>query len=1125
MTRRERRPLDLLPLLLGVVLGLGTNLITGSTDNWPRALQPVARYAWLWLPALILLVLIFELLRRWFAGRHRTWSHGSPYPGLEPYTAEHAAVFFGRDAETRALLDRLARSGDRFIPIVGPSGTGKSSLIQAGVLAGLGSRWTVYGPVEPGADPFAAVASVLTTTDRARCARLLRDEASRGGPPSHLLSLLPAGRCLLVVDQWEDLTRVPDAGLFTGLIEAALGAHRSLHVLVALRPDALGEFSTSPLFAVPFAVGPLEPRLLRQVIVGPARAAGVSFDDGLVEQMVAEATVGDALPLLGHLLQRLYTESSGDRLITIEEYDRAGRVGGAIARHADEVLHALVAVHASADIETTLLKFVSWEGREPTRRVVPAVELDATGRRVVEEFRAARLLVDTRDGTAFDLAHDALLRQWDWLRDLIQLNEERLRHLDRLRAQAVAWERSGRADDLLRGQALADAEALVAADGALANFVSASHAQQQLSAGHRADNAAAWARQHFERDNELAKTIAVAAVREQATPAATTTLWGLQAEPTWQRFAVGHTDKIVGMGWLPGEARLVTVGADGLECVWNSAGELVATTELPVSDVDKAEVSPDGTRVVLHDSVTTVAWSRHERRVLAERRDSASTRKLRWSRDGTRLISWAWRDPVKVWGAGLEPDGEIVDGGLVHSIDWAPDGNHVALATGSALVVVETSSWTTRQVVEQNPSLAVAWSPDGTRIAALVCRVPEQSDVATALVVYDLAGGGEIAADVVGAERISWSPDGGKIAVSQGFYGDVCLLFDAATGTSSARVEGQVELFCWSPSTPHLAIADPADGRITLWDTVTGAVVRTTGGEVSAPAWGPGRSLIAITQENSDARLVGTTLADNAVLIGSPDPEGVAWSAGGLIAVAHRGEVVVWSAATREVVQRLPLKDEVCPNLGWSVDGQHLVVCGESTTVWAVRGTEFALVFSMPRPGTRHLAWSVHGSLAVADDRMVDVRSLPDLAVAVAKPIDEATALAWSPDGSQLAVGAGWGSIHLWDVAADVRLLVRRQTSRIRRLAWSPDGRRLATFDGGIRIWDTGSGDELGVTKAPWGVAWLGWDTPDEIQAMTPDGKLWTWTLCLDAETLLGQGEARELTVEERIRFGLSGSA
>jgi AAA ATPase domain len=491
--KRERRSTGFAVFLTGAAMGVFINLLTNTADSWPRPLRFISRDSWMF-AAVVVLVVGSNAAYQWFRRRVRRpqWSGENPYPGLLAYEPDRRGVFFGRITESRDLVDRIHDSVDaqtRFVPVVGPSGSGKSSLMMAGVLP-MVERWaTVAGPFNPDDDVLGELARTLAQlsprVDETVFGESVRAEAHRAlaaaqamqpvGPPHALIARLDqirrGHRVVLVIDQLEETVTIgsdEDRYSLLSLLESALYHDHRLVVVATVRSEFLGHFQQGPgadLFRQPFVVNVMARRALRQVITGPAEMTDTTFDDGLVDQIVAEAAGGDVLPMLSYLLSGLYADHGHAGHISRGDYEAAGGLAAAIAHRADAVLAGFVVEQdgqgkeAESSVLDLLTAFVSFDDAQPTRRRTARTDFTAAQQRVLDRFIAARLLVsDDKSGTGavqLDLAHEALLRQWPPLRDRVAMREERLRRRSELEILARGWQRAHRrADYLIAGSQL-----------------------------------------------------------------------------------------------------------------------------------------------------------------------------------------------------------------------------------------------------------------------------------------------------------------------------------------------------------------------------------------------------------------------------------------------------------------------------------------------------------------------------------------------------------------------------------------------------------------------------------------------------------------------------------------------
>ncbi|MGH8888095.1 MAG: ATP-binding protein [Egibacteraceae bacterium] len=390
--RRLSIVLNILLLVLGVLLALVVDYLANTAGVSAPAFSVLQRWALPLLGGTLVLIIgvqVWLYLLERPPSPKRAWdSTRPPYPGLESFIEEDAGVFFGREPQIVELLDRLHPTlpdhAHRFVTVIGPSGAGKSSLVQAGLLPRLAqrrSRWVTTPPFVPTDQPTRSLAGSLAaavagTTLDALAAELATGPTALVRRVEQLRTAAGARSVLLVVDQAEELltrTGEQERAAFLGLLDGALRDDSRLWVVATLRSEFLTGLLTTgfaDLFRSPVVIGSLGRAALFQVIEGPAAQAGVTFDPGVVNELVDDTGGGDALPLLAYTLQALYLRVGPGGTVSAEDYRQLGGVAGALSRQADKVAAELQAGDGAAPVLSTLLKFVTVEGTEPTRRRV-----------------------------------------------------------------------------------------------------------------------------------------------------------------------------------------------------------------------------------------------------------------------------------------------------------------------------------------------------------------------------------------------------------------------------------------------------------------------------------------------------------------------------------------------------------------------------------------------------------------------------------------------------------------------------------------------------------------------------------------------------------------------------------
>ena len=350
-----------------------------------------------------------------------------PYLGLVAYDIGDAPAYFGREADVSACLTRLDETG--VLAVVGPSGSGKSSLIRAGVAAALVRDGHQVRIVTPGARPE----DVLV-------------QAPRGNG------------AVFVVDQCEEALALAETSpereaFFSGLVDVAARGR----LVISLRADRLGELAAHPDFAHLvekglYLLGAMGPAQLRSAIQGPAAQAGLRLEPGLVDLLVREAEgSSSALPLLSHVLRQTWRRREGNTL-TVKGYTATGGVREAVAQSAERLYRELTPTqqHMLRDL---MVRLVSADDTgEPVRTRVArrTVAPDDEHVAVVEALVGARLL--SSDGDTVEIAHESLALAWPRLRSWLDDDVDGLRILRHLTVAAESWDELGRPDsELYRG--------------------------------------------------------------------------------------------------------------------------------------------------------------------------------------------------------------------------------------------------------------------------------------------------------------------------------------------------------------------------------------------------------------------------------------------------------------------------------------------------------------------------------------------------------------------------------------------------------------------------------------------------------------------------------------------------
>ena len=1045
----------------------------------------------------------------------------NPYKGLRAFGEADAHDFFGREALIQQLLIRMGEGGDlsRFLAVVGPSGSGKSSVVGAGLVPALrggalpgSENWYIL-QLTPGAHPFEELETAL-----------LRIAVS---PPGSLPSQHPqdkrgllraVDRCLpedpsvelvLVIDQFEEVFTLGQdeavrAHLLDSLVTAALDERSRLRMVITLRAD----FIDRPLEYVDFGellrqrsefVLPLTPDELERAIIGPAERLGLQLETGLVPAMLYD--VGGqpgVLPLLQFALTELFEKREG-RWLTRAAYQSIGGVLGALGRRAEDVFTSLDEAGQDSARQLFLRLVNLGEGAEDTRRRVLREEIAAlkgsqpsATQNTIARFGNARLLTFDRDpitrGPTMEVAHEAILREWTRLRDWLNESRSVVRLQRQLATAASEWERAQRdVSFLLSGAKLAQYEGLrvnspVALTQAETDYLEASIDSREQR---QAEEAA-----RHERELE---TVGKLAEAEKA-----------RAEE--QTRSVKRLR--LGAALLAGALALASIAAIFAGVFANRNGTL-AIQNASVAGTAQAEAQSRATAEANAVQQRAIA---QQQALLARARELSAASLTNLSVDPERSILLALQAVNETYEVDhtVLPEAEdalhravmaararltlCCHADSLVTVAYSPDGSRIATAsqdgtakiwdaaTGSELITLGT-------VDGSNAVNLLAYSPDGTRIVTghddHTARV---WDAATGSVTLTLSGHEDY------VNSVAYSPDGAHIATTSG--DNTLKMWDAVTGEELYTLSESINSVAFSPDGKRFATAG-GDNTARIWDVATGRQWVEFFGHtnaVSKVAFSPDGTRLATVSDDNTARVWDATTGAQQLLLNLPASGlGVAFSPDGrqLATSGFNGAAALWDATSGKEVLTLLGHSSAIYDVSFSPDGTRLATAGRDNTakVWDITPSRESLAFlAADLPGiVSSLAYSPDGTrLATANNdqgRIWDAAT-GRLLLTLLGHSSDTNRVVFSSDGTRLVTTSDDMTARVWDAATGKELLtLNGHTARVVAAAFSPDGKRLATLsdDGTARIWDASTGREM-LT-----VSWFEGVVTD--LAFSPDGR------------------------------------
>lgn len=957
----------------------------------------------------------------------------TPYKGLRPFEEADAAEFFGREALTEQLLARLNEGSTsvvgRFLAVVGASGSGKSSIVKAGLIPALrggalpnSKNWFIAEMV-PGAHPFEELERALLSVAVSPSEGLSDLLHSEGGLTEALRAVMPEGDenvLLLYIDQFEEIfTQVEQeetrARFLKNLWAAVTAPDSNFRLIITLRAD----FYDRPLAYHGFGdlirkrtevVLPMTLEELQRAIVDPALHVGVDLEPGLVLAIMADVSEQPgALPLLQYALTELFERREG-RLLRLDAYHSIGGVLGALARRAEELYQGLDIAGQQVARQLFLRLVTPGEGSDATRRRVLRTELmslnadESLVASVIDTFGKYRLLTFDRDpvtrAPTIEIAHEALIRQWARVHDWLEESREDLSRQRRLAAAANEWINAGQDSSFLaRGSRLDQFEAW-AKDTELAlnqtelAFLHASIAAREARLAEETaqrEREAMLERRSRNRLRVLALVLLIATVgalglsaiaitqseaaqRSAITAAHAQELAYIEAANAQTQAAIAQTNAL--------EARSLALAASSQLALKDGNSDMAVLLALEANRV----VNPMQAQLALAEVAYSPGTERQLRGHLAPVTDVAI------SPDQKLVISVSRDGYGYVW--------DVASGEIVHrlsghqdrvtSIVFSPDGE-----------IVLTGSW------------------DGT------ARL------------WDVATGDEIGRiqHTSGVLAVAFSPGGRTMATATD--GGSVFLWDVASRQRRRRLdghEGAVTAIAFSPDSRFIA-SGSMDKTITVWNLNTGReVIRLAGhtDRITSLAFHPNGRLLASGSSDNTVRVwdieTGADVArfsshTDSVTDVAFDPQGRM-----LLSVSWDGSMYHWDLETGQAVHHFLGHTGAVTSVAIAGDGHHAVSGSDDTTV---------------------RIWEIDSSSDRQRYRFY---------------IDEVTTVEVSPDGRYAAAAGENTSFVLWDIAtgSQIRRFVGH-TGSVLSLAFNPEGNRIisSSSDGNVIAWNVSTGEQI----------------------------------------------------------------
>jgi WD40 repeat protein len=1009
----------------------------------------------------------------------------APYPGLLSFEAADAAVFFGRDDDIRRAIERLnarrVQGGQQILAILGGSGSGKSSLLKAGILPRLSrdkEHFLVLPPFRPRANPVRELFNAF----KAVHPELLRAQFDSATTPLSALELIdsvrhvsraPQATLVISVDQGEELfSRLStDArNEFFARLSVFLDPDHPVLATLTMRSDHLLNLQSADGLTArfeEFSLKPMPIERLSLIVHGPARVVGLKIEDALVKAIERDAKTQDALPLVAFILRQLYDRHASGGVLTAAHYEalRDGLLSPleVVVREAakeafDETRATPDELAAFREAFVPGLVKVNDDGAF-VRQAARLDELPIAAERLLRRLADARLLIiAVEDGvTRIEVAHEAIFRVWPLLTGWLEEEREFLigkSRIEKAREDYAQLPIPEQTRGMLSGILLDRAKAWLIAHPTRFSteelaFIRASAQQAERVEAERA------AERERLYEAELARAKAEAARSEEQARAARRIESLYLTSLAQQANAYGDHGTAVALALeaLPDEQRgIMRPYVPQAEATLFEAQLRIRERRIYSGHdgpVMSAAFSLDGCRVVTasHDKTARLWDVTNGSEIAVLRGHEDWVEGVSFSPDGSYIITNSEDNTARVWDAVTAEQIAVLSGHVdaVYDAAFSPDSSHIITASRdktARLWDVHTGcehdtvsfglSWVLRG--HTDAVYSAIFSPDSSRI------ISASRDNTVRL--WDIFEKSEIAALIGHDDSVYsavFSRDGHRIVSASS--DQTARVWDAATGHELTVLRGHhgpVRSAAFSPDGKRV-ITTSDDATARLWDTAAGHEIAVLIGHEGPVTFGV---------FSSDGACALTLSDDSKAMIASSD-----------------NTARLWDVATcREIAVLRGHEDSVTAGV-FSRDGNVVLTTSLDKTarLWDARVMRDVIVLHGHLGSLTSVAFSPDGGRIVTASsdntaRLWDSSSGCELGV-LRGHVYEVNSATFSTDGTLVLTASSDHTARLWDITNCREIAVfHRHLDRIYSAAFSPDGKRIVTAsaDNTAQVWDVG---------------------------------------------------------------------